>query len=228
MKPLIGVFPAHNAAKPDPFVRRPYLTSLLAAGVTPVMLPDEADLSSAERFDGFVVTGGGDVDPALFGEENRGSQGLQIERDRRMIGWLRRIAELDRPLLAICHGIQVFNVAFGGTLIQDVPTQYPGALTHWQEAPNPVGTHRVRLEAGSLLEQCCGKPELLVNTFHHQAVGRVGEGLKVEARSDDGIIEGLHLAGARWMLGVQFHPELMAETDQDAAAIFRQFGEMCI
>ncbi|MGE4564428.1 MAG: gamma-glutamyl-gamma-aminobutyrate hydrolase family protein [Victivallaceae bacterium] len=228
MKPLIGIFPAHDASKPELWIRRAYFASLQAAGVTAVILPDEADLSSAKRFDGFVVTGGGDVDPALYGEENCGSKGLQIERDRRMIAWIRRIAELDRPFLAICHGIQVFNVAFGGTLIQDVPSQYPGALTHWQSEPNPVGTHPVRLEADSLLDQCCGKREILVNSFHHQAVGRIGEGLTVEGRSADGIIEGLRLDGARWMLGVQFHPELMAATDSDAAAIFHKFGEMCL
>lgn len=228
MKPLIGIFPAHDASKPELWIRRAYFMSLQAAGVTPVILPDEVELSAATRFDGFVVTGGGDVDPALYGEENCGSKGLQIERDRRMIAWIRRIAELDRPLLAICHGIQVFNVAFGGTLIQDVPSQYPGALTHWQTEPNPVGTHWVEIESESLLEGCCGKRRLLVNTFHHQAVGRIGDGLSVEARSGDGIIEGLRVDGARWMLGVQFHPELMAATDPDAAAIFRQFGERCL
>jgi putative glutamine amidotransferase len=137
-----------------------------------------------------------------------------------------------KPLLAICRGHQILNVALGGTLIADIPTQLRGALNHRQNEKKHEIVHEVRLTPGSILAKITSRQKLGVNSTHHQAVGQVAEPLEVAAVSQDGVIEGLALkpGGSRWLpflLSVQFHPERLADRYPEHGSIFRVFTQAC-
>lgn len=223
-------------ARPGYCLDAGYAHAVLAAGGLPVVLPPAvpaaADAALA-RLDGLLLSGGPDVDPGWFGEDPRPGQGrIDPERDAWEIALVRAALALDLPLLAICRGVQVLNVAAGGTLLQDIPTQVPGAWKHLQEAPRAYPTHPVRVEAGTrlgaLLASARGTApapaaplEARVNSFHHQAVGVVAPGLAVAARAGDGVVEALESPDHTFALGVQWHPEAMWEGDGAALALFR-------
>ena len=193
-----------------------------AGGVPFVRRYYPVDLS----FDGLLLCGGGDLDPALYGQEDRGSQPPDPERDRTELALVRAYLEAERPVLGICRGVQVLNVALGGTLIQDLgPRLNPFHV--WEEADK---VHPVSARPGSLLSALYG-PLFPVNSAHHQAVDRPGEGLVLTAWSEGGVAEGLELPG-RPVLGVQFHPERMCgalrrQDTVDGAPIFRWLLEQC-
>jgi putative glutamine amidotransferase len=168
-----------------------------------------------ERLDGLILSGGGDILPTFFGDEDRGLLWLVDEqRDRTELALARWTLSEGLPLLAICRGVQILNVAAGGTLIQDIPTQVPDALSHSTIAGRPLSTisHTVEIAAGSKLATLVGAGELGVNSAHHQAVQTVGSGLVVTARAPDGIIEGLEAPDHPFCVGVQWHPEVMVES----------------
>ena len=163
--------------------------------------------------DGLLLTGGADVDPALYGEtRHRATQDAEPGRDAFEIELARDAMKYERPLLAICRGAQVLNVAAGGTLLQDIPALLASALPHAVPEPKDLDCHDILIEPGSLLWRVlrdslrtdCRCP---VNSRHHQAVGRPGEGLLVSARAADGVVEAIEKPEGRFCLGVQWHPE---------------------
>ncbi len=170
-----------------------------------------------ERLDGIVLSGGGDVDPARYSAESVSpyTEGIDSGRDEAEIQLVRWAVEDDRPLLAICRGIQVLNVALGGTLIQDIREEVIHSLRH--EAPTDkwfvIPTHMVTVAPDSRLGMALGLADhrLAVNSLHHQAVGTIAPGLQVVAHADDGIIEGLELPEKRFVIGVQWHPEALVD-----------------
>ena len=177
-------------------------------------------------FDGLILCGGGDLDPALYGQEDRGSQPPDRARDRAELALVRAFLTSGRPILGICRGVQVLNVALGGTLIQDLGPLDPFHV--WEEGDK---VHPVAARPGSLLSALYG-PLFPVNSAHHQAVDRPGEGLVITARSEGGVAEALELPG-RPVLGVQFHPERMTAARRrpdtvDGAPIFRWLMEQCL
>jgi putative glutamine amidotransferase len=197
---------------------QPYVQAVGLGGGAPIVVPphlQEAQLRAVfEHIDALILSGGGDLLPALFGEEDSGLLWFVDERrDRAELALARWALKEDLPLLAICRGVQVLNVAAGGTLIQDIPTHVPGALTHSTVAGRPVAAfaHTVEVAAGSRLAGLVGAGELGVNSAHHQAVKAVGGGLVVTARAPDGIIEGLEAPDHPFCVGVQWHPEAMVE-----------------
>ncbi|MCL6615096.1 MAG: gamma-glutamyl-gamma-aminobutyrate hydrolase family protein [Firmicutes bacterium] len=198
-----------------------YVRAVLAAGGRPILLPAEALLAAGEepvaRCDGFLLSGGGDLDPRLFGQEPHPKNSRpDPARDRAEIALVRRAIEAGRPLLCICRGLQILNVTLGGDLIQDLPSSgYPG---HEQAEPRWVTTHLVLPERGTLLAEIMPEPAM-VNSFHHQAVGRLAPPLVAAARSPDGIVEAAELPG-RPVLGVQWHPENYAHLAPEAARLF--------
>ena len=219
-RPVIGLTadvetppPARPTAKPRAHysLRENYCAAIVAAGGLPIILPHEPDLAAAlvARLDGLVVTGGAfDVDPAIFGAESRHPS--ITTKDRRTafeLAATRTALDHDLPLLGICGGQQLLNVALGGTLIQHIPDAVPEALAH--EQPNDRGEpgHAVTVAPDSLLRRICGRTELTVNSAHHQAVERVGPGVQINARAPDGVIEGIEAPDRRFCLGVQWHPE---------------------
>ena len=196
-----------------------YVQAVELGGGAPVIIPphlEETRLRAILRhIDGLLLSGGGDILPALFGEQDNGLLWLVDERrDRTELALARWALAEKLPLLAICRGIQVLNVATGGTLVQDIPTQVPDALSHSIIAGRPKSSvaHTVEVAAGSRLATLVGAGELGVNSAHHQAVKDVGAGLVVTARAPDGVIEGLEIPDHPFCVGVQWHPEAMVES----------------
>ncbi len=211
-----------------------YVQSVIRAGAVPLMIPVTLDTSILRELyqscDGVLLTGGDDVDPVLFGEATHATtEGIDRVRDDTEIAMSQWAAEDDKPLFAICRGIQVMNVAFGGSLIQDVPTQYRDErfdIQHngrYEAASRSTVLHQVYVEPRSQLAGIVGAGDVGVNSFHHQAAKKVGDGLLVTARSKDGLIEALEMPDRRFYLGVQWHPEEMTTERADMLALFQQF-----
>jgi putative glutamine amidotransferase len=208
-----------------------YLESLRRAGGEPldVGAGDEAPDSIVGRVRGVVLTGGGDVDPSLYGEPPHATfESAEPGRDEFEIALARMAVERDVPVLAICRGMQVLNVALGGSLIQDIPTQVPGALAHTVAEPRFAIAHEVWVSKGSRLwtvmaEQLDGE-SLQVNSRHHQAVGNVAAGFDVSATAPDGVVEAIERSASRYCLAVQWHPENFWRTGE-FRALFESFVE---
>jgi putative glutamine amidotransferase len=232
--PTVGVIVSYGEARL--FLER-YGEMLERAGAVPVYLPYPTRPATIERHlarcDGFMATGGEDVDPAEYGHAPRPELGpVDRGRDRFELALLRRAVERDRPVLAICRGTQALNVALGGTLYQDLRAEVPGALPHepdplWEPGGRlaPCG-HDVTVEPGTLLAGTTGRARLSVNSYHHQAVREPGAGVRVAARAPDGVVEAIELPSRRFALGVQWHLELL-DGDRAAAAILGRFLEAC-
>ena len=227
-KPKIGLTLDHEPAGgwsnfPWYAIRENYCAAVCRAGGLPILLPHEPDLAAAylDGIDGLVITGGGfDVDPALFGAETRHPS--VTTKDRRTafeLAAAKGALARDMPLLGICGGQQLLNVALGGTLIQHIPDEVPGALPHSQPNPRNEPGHLVRIVAGTLLHRIAGADVFAVNSAHHQSVKEVGPGLVVDAVAEDGVIEGIEDGRRHFCLGVQWHPEF--ELNDGDRRIFR-------
>lgn len=200
-------------------VRESYVRAVEAGGGAPLVvvpLPDDARLRSVfDRLDGLVLSGGGDISPSYYGEQNSGLLWhVDEQRDRAELTLARWALSGGLPLLAICRGIQALNVAAGGSLIQDVGTQIPNALDHTILAGRPMAAiaHTVDVAERTRLAGLFGPGALEVNSAHHQAADSVGAGLVVTARAPDGVIEGLEKPDHPFCVGVQWHPEAMIDT----------------
>ena len=205
-----------------------YVKAVMEAGGIPVLLPNSTDLSCVEEIaaglDGFLLSGGGDVDPALFGQRATAQLGaVTPRRDDFELALARYIMnETDKPVLGICRGIQVMNVAMGGTLHIDLPSD--GKLCHSLTMyPRNVRTHDIRVTDGSMMEDIMEGREGRVNSFHHQAIREVADCFVVTAvSSEDGVIEAVEQPGERFVVGVQWHPEELTEFPE-AKNLFRSF-----
>jgi putative glutamine amidotransferase len=192
-----------------------YLRALEAAGAVPLVLtpgtgPEHLAVALG-RCSGLVLTGGGDVAPARYGQAPHETiVGVSEARDELEVAAISVAEELRLPVLAICRGMQVLNVALGGTLVQDIPSMIEGALAHSVQEPRHGPAHAVEVTAGSRLAGIAGGTRVEVNSRHHQAVDRLGAGLLVTARAADGLVEAVELPGERFVVGVQWHPEDMA------------------
>ncbi|MDB5411595.1 MAG: gamma-glutamyl-gamma-aminobutyrate hydrolase [Rhodospirillales bacterium] len=210
-------------------LRENYCAAVVRAGGLPILLPHEPDQVAAylARIDGLVVTGGAfDVDPALFGATTR--HAAVTTKDRRTqfeLSITRAALTADKPVLGICGGQQLLNVALGGTLIQHIPDEVPDALAHEQPNPRTEPGHTVAVAPGTLLHRITGTAELSVNSAHHQAVKDVAPGMIVDAIASDGVIEGIEDPRHRFCLGVQWHPEYAISRGDEA--IFAAFVAAC-
>lgn len=227
MKPLIGITTNSIHAKNIPPYDRlahAYIDSIISAGGIPVLLPnhlpgDEVELLR-KRLDGIVLSGGGDIDALRYsGAKTTSTRDVSKERDDLEFRLVQQSVASNWPLLGICRGIQMINVALGGTLYTDIPTQYNSQLVH--DTPKEKGrdypAHEVTIINGTALAGILKKSALMVNSFHHQAVKQPAPALLVSAKASDGLIEGLELPGQRFFVGVQWHPEcLPAESEQRA------------
>lgn len=233
-RPVIGItLDSEEAGGYSPFpwyaLRRNYCDAVAAAGGLALALPHEAALAEdyLDRVDGVVITGGAfDVDPALFGAASRhASVTLKSRRTAFELALLKGALERDLPVLGICGGQQLLNVALGGTLIQHIPDAVPNALAHEQTAPRDQAGHDVALVPGTRLAALAQGLRLAVNSSHHQAVERVAPGCVVNATAPDGVIEGIEAPAHRFCIGVQWHPEFhLSPAD---AALFTAFIEAC-
>jgi putative glutamine amidotransferase len=177
---------------------------------------------------GLVLTGGEDLDPHRFGQDPHPRTGEpHALRDAYEIALARTAYERRVPTLAICRGAQVMNVALGGTLVQDIPSQHPSGIDHDQSGRRNDRVHDVEISRPSRLADIVSSTRIFVNSSHHQSVDGVGEGLRVVARASDGIIEGLESTDpAWWMVAVQWHPEELTATAEDwDRRLFSAFAE---
>lgn len=211
-----------------------YLRALTVAGAAPLLVPvvgEEAALRRiADVLDGLLLAGGPDVDPVRYGEAPRPElRRVTPERDRVELDLLESALERDLPVLAICRGIQVLNVALGGSLWQDLAAQVPEAAKHDFHPGYPESrlSHAVEVAAGTRLAEIAGAGALRVNSLHHQALHRLGRDLVVSARSPDGVIEAVEMTSRGWVLGVQWHPEWMVPESAAMRALLAAFAAAC-
>jgi putative glutamine amidotransferase len=229
MNPIIGVTSSYDWDRNNYILPASYIESIIICGGLPILLPPTTTKNSEEviaLLDGIMLTGGVDVDPSQYGEPPIPKLGkIDPIRDGYELYLTREAIEHQKPLLAICRGIQVLNVALGGTLYQDVYTQVDGSFKHSQMAPRYYPTHKVKILKDSKLFEIFGKNEIGVNSFHHQAIKTLGKGLTANAWSEDGLIEGVENQGENFVLGVQWHPERMIKGEM--VKIFQAFVEKC-
>ncbi|MEX2425937.1 MAG: gamma-glutamyl-gamma-aminobutyrate hydrolase family protein [Thermomicrobiaceae bacterium] len=222
MKPVIGITPSPTLDKIGPGeVRRyamaaTYTEGVEAADGIPLVIPPQANNVEAilDRLDGLLLSGGGDIDPAHYGDRyhHDNTYGIDELRDRFELDLFAAALARDMPILCICRGIQVANVALGGTLIQDIAGEFSDQIEHRQHVAGytaPDKSHRVTVEPDSRLHDVFGAEEIETNSFHHQALRDVADELVVVGRAADGTIEAVDRPASTWFLGLQWHPEMM-------------------
>lgn len=234
MKPIIGVTASLELGRDDYGIELADTEAILAAGGLPVMLPhlvEEADLDEiAEHIDGLFLAGGYDIDPTLFGEEPHPNLGVIIpSRDAFELALAKKVLAMNKPILGVCRGAQILNIAVGGDMYQDITTQVKGdLLQHQQKAPKFHGSHFVDVTEGSLLNRLTGKMRIKVNSRHHQANRLVPAPFVISGKASDGIVEAVESMHHHFVLGVQWHPENMARASDSASVqIFSGFVEAC-
>lgn len=232
MKPLIGITPLFDEDKGSPWMQTAYMNGILKAGGLPVMLPVQIEKDDirlfVEKLDGFLFTGGPDISPYLYGETPQASCGPCVEvRDAMEKKLFEELLPSGKPILGICRGCQLLNALSGGTLYQDIATQYETQLTHRLEPPQNSPCHKVTVIKGTLLHQILRKNTLIVNSIHHQAIRTPALGLQVAAYAEDGLIEAAFRPDHPFFLTVQWHPERMFETDPLQLILFESFIQAC-
>jgi putative glutamine amidotransferase len=230
VRPFIGITMRHELETERFYLARHYGEALAAAGGVPVhipLIPDpELIKACVEKLDGVLLPGSAsDVDPLRYGREPHEKLGpVHPLKDETDLLVLKEVEERRLPLLAICFGMQVWNVYRGGSLIQDIASEVPKAHKHEQGAPRDRPSHRVSIRPESLLSSLAVEVSALVNSHHHQALEQIGEGLQASAWSSDGLVEAVEdTREGRWALGVQWHPEIGWERDRLSENIFKSF-----
>jgi putative glutamine amidotransferase len=231
-QPLIGITGGlidNSAGVPVCQLGQAYVTAVQRAGGIPLVIPvgtEESVLAILlSRLDGVLLSGGGDIDPLRFnGAPHPKVYGISPERDAMEIALVRMTLEMDKPLLAICRGIQVLNVALGGQLYTHIQDQVQHSLKHdwFPKFPRDKLAHTVSLKSESRLDQIYGADEIRVNSLHHQGISRLGEDLIATAFAPDGLVEGLEVKGASFAVGVQWHPECLPD-DPGSQSLFKAF-----
>lgn len=231
-RPNIAVTPDISAVTPQwPQARYELKTSysdaILRAGGLPFIIPYTGDAQALDayldRVSGVVITGGAfDVPAELYGETAREGMGpTKPERTTFEMALLKAALTRRMPIVGICGGMQLINVAFGGTLVQDLKLELPSAANHQQQHDRAQPLHPVEVRDGSLLAECVGKGQLMVNSTHHQALKAVGKGLSASAVAPDGVIEGIESKEAGFVVGVQWHPEQMIDSVPPHLGVYR-------
>ncbi len=240
--PLIGItadfseapqrrFPAGN--EPTIFLPRRYCRAVENNGGMPILLPFTRSRALmrqfSDRLDGLLISGGNfDIHPSYYGERPiKGIGAIKEERTEFELEMTHLALKRDLPLLGICGGAQAINVALGGSLYQDIATQAPNANQHQQGAKKEIGGHKVIIARGTRLEKILRRRTLEVNTTHHQAVKALGQSLVVNATAEDGLIEGIESSRHSFVLGVQWHPEVLAPRRVAQRRIFSFFIDSC-
>lgn len=240
-RPIIGV-PTQNLQSiggvspdipPSWVMSHRYVQALTSVGAIPWLIPlfgDDATLRALyDELDGVFLPGGADVDPASYGEDRHPAcDRSDPPRDRVELHLVRWAMDERKPVLGVCRGLQIINLAAGGSLVQDLKDLKPGSIKH-DYFPFRDGyardhlAHRVRVVEGTRLHRLAGMTEFPVNSMHHQAIGRLGAGLVVSAIAPDGVVEGVESPGDQFLVGVQWHPEVLVDADPRMRALFEEF-----
>ena len=231
---LIGMPTQRDPGADNQYLSRGYSESIATSGGVPILIPlletSEVTAPILDQLSGILLTGcNSDLDPALYGEPRTKACGpTQPLRDRMDFYLLEAAFKRKLPVLAICFGIQSLNVFLGGSLIQDIPSCLETPIRHSNPDSKGCPSHEIEISAGSVLEQIAGGQKGIVNSTHHQAVKRPGQGLEVIARAPDNVIESVSYSDPQhWVLGIQWHPEKSFECDEFSRKIFDFFLARC-
>lgn len=231
MKPIIGII--SNPGRNNRRVYRTnatYIERVIEAGGMPLIIPSKIALEDCkqivEEIDGLLVPGGGDILPSLFGEETHPAVVYALkDNDLFEMELVRLARDHNKPIIGICRGLQVINVAFGGTLYQDIATQYKNEICHRQSRENTdEPMHKVYLKEDSYISRILGKSIIDVNTLHHQSIKEMGEGLNNVGEAADGVIEAIE-SDDGMIVGVQWHPEMLAPKYKEFQSFFKDLVE---
>lgn len=237
--PLIGItcslrrFPNTGAHECEYYyIYEPYVTAVHKAGGLPVIIPMGIPGRYTNRiFDhlsGLVLAGGGDLDPNLYADLiTKSVKMVDPKKDQTEIDLFNLAFNKNIPVLGICRGAQLMNVALDGTLYQDITGQIRMSLDHDPDFPKNVNVHEITIEKDTKLYKALGETSVWVNSWHHQAIKLHGKGLLVTARASDGVIEAIEHPNKKWIIGVQWHPELTWQDDKVQANLFNAFVEAC-
>lgn len=229
MRPIIGITcGTSDKDANDSKIFNNYIYAIEDAGGTPIVLPLSQKESSFSDYigviDGLLLSGGVDINPSYFGEEPIPELGrVDSARDKIELFLSVKALEKNIPIFGICRGIQTLNVSAGGTLYQDISSQIPDTINHRQSANDSSFTHPIEIKSNSKLSDIMRSTEIMVNTFHHQAVKDIAPNFEVSAISSDGVIEAIESTVHPYAIGVQFHPERMYENIQPIFALFTSF-----
>ena len=208
-----------------------YGRSIEMSGGVPLLLPYVEDEKIIDAFidlcDGFLFTGGADIEPEHYGEIKKDTCGeTEPLRDKLELVVLKKAMEKDKPILGVCRGLQIINVIMGGTLYQDLPSEHKTEISHVQTEGNYETSHLVYVEQGTPLENIVGKNTITGNSFHHQAIKSLANGLVVTAKAADGMIEGVYAPDKKYLYAYQWHPERLYRLE-DNKALFDDFINAC-
>ena len=208
-----------------------YGRSIEMSGGVPLLLPYIEDEKIIDAFidicDGFLFTGGADVDPHYYGEDKKDTCGeTEPNRDKLEMVVLKKVIEKDKPILGICRGLQIINVVMGGTLYQDLPTEFKTDIVHKQTEAETEPSHSIIIEEGTPLDRLVGKKVMTGNSFHHQAIKDLANDLAVSARASDGIIEAVFAPDKKYLRAYQWHPERLYRFE-DNRVLFDDFISAC-
>jgi putative glutamine amidotransferase len=223
----------HSQSEPTFFLPQRYVSAVEQAGAIALILPANHAKRGLRRYmnllDGLVISGGNfDIHPRYYGEKPINQLGIiKAQRTEFELELTTSALKRDLPVLGICGGAQAINVALGGSLYQDIAAQLPDAAEHQQSARKTVGGHRVQVQDGTRLHKIIGRQSLEVNTTHHQAIKKLGRGLVVNAVAGDGVIEGIESTQHGFVLGLQWHPEVLAPRQMLQQRIFLAFAAIC-
>lgn len=228
LKPIIGVMPLWDDERESIWMLPGYMDGLVQAGAVPIILPltgNEDDVYQIMNMcDGILFTGGQDVSPNIYHEDAlEGIVSCCRQRDVMELIVLKQAIKEDKPVLGICRGIQFINSALGGTLYQDLMLQHPSNINHHQSPPYDEPVHKVSIVENTPLNDCLGKNEILVNSYHHQAIKELSPKLKEMAISSDGLVEAVYMPESKFLWAVQWHPEFSFKVDENSQKIFRAF-----
>lgn len=221
-KPVIGITPLWVKEKGYIYMQPGYIDGIRREGGLPLVLTFTDDIDSLmDICDGFLFTGGPDINPELYGEPVRpGCEALCDPRDRFELPLMERCLEADKPLLGICRGMQLLNTVLGGTLCQDLPAEQPSPVVHKMEAPYDRVVHDVNILENTPLHKLLGVSSIGVNSSHHQAVNCLSTDLQVMARATDGIVESVWMPSRPMVWATQWHPERLYHQDDASRRIF--------
>jgi putative glutamine amidotransferase len=221
-RPLIGIT-TYGRGTDDRF-RLPaeYVDAVRRAGGVPVLIPPGGEIGQLlDELDGWILAGGGDLDPLLYdGRSHPSIERVDAERDASEMELARLVVERDLPALCICRGAQVLNVALGGSLIEHLPEEVGDAIVHRAEKDGSYPRHQVAVEGGSRLAAIMGADRVEPASWHHQAVRRLAPGLVLTARAPDGTVEAFERPDREWLIAVQWHPEVTAGEDPTQQRLF--------
>ncbi len=232
--PLVGITCGYDYEKRRIYLKEGYYEAIYRCGGIAILIPPTKDIAAldtlVERCDGILVSGGPDIDPKYYGEEISVANGeISPCRDQAEISIIQKALSLNKPLLGICRGVQILNVVCGGTLYQDIFSQIKdrSILAHTQKAPFGYPTHEVHVEKNSYIWETFKQDKLSVNSYHHQAIKQVAPCFHITAKANDGIIEAIEHKEKSFIIGVQWHPEMMWEENPESLKLFQFFCDKC-